>query len=474
MTPRIVVCGLGPGGANQLTEATTDSFDRIENRFLRTAAHPTAERVGTDQSFDHLYEAADSFAEIYAQIATSLLEQAGSHGEILYAVPGSPLVLEQSVRNLRNAAPAHGVDLELLPAISFLDEVWARLQIDPVEEQVTLIDGYQFATAAAGQPGPLLVAHTHANWVLSDIKLAGDLDDSHTAIILQRLGTDQENIQEVAWSDLDRVVEADHLTSLYIPKLNDPVGRELLNSVHLMERLRNDCPWDAKQTHGSLRKYLVEETYEVVDVLDRIAADEVDGRREGPIELDEHELYRELEEELGDLWFQVLFHSVLAQEQGYFNVADVARTLHDKMVERHPHVFGAEEPTSSQPSMPTVESWEKIKQREKQRTSAFDDIPGSLPALAKADKIIKRGTRAGLPFGEDVVEALLGGVSELGESATTQQVGQALLAVTAVAFRANVDPEIALRETLAAVIDRGREIELDGGSLSKRWIYDSG
>ncbi len=472
MTPKIVVCGLGPGGANQLTEATTASFDSIEHRYLRTCVHPTADRVNASASFDHLYEKADSFAEVYQKIAVELLEEANKHGEILYAVPGSPLVLEQSVRNLRQAAPSEGVELELLPAISFLDEVWARLQLDPVEETVTLIDGHQFASAAAGHSGPLLVAHTHANWVLSDIKLSVDVDDSHTVVVLQRLGTDDEHIEEIVWSDLDRVIEPDHLTSLYIPQLAAPVGHELIQSVQLMERLRRDCPWDAKQTHGSLRKYLIEEAYEVADVLDRFAAVEAssDDDDNSPEEVDAFELYDELEEELGDLWFQVLFHALLAQEEGYFSIADVARTLYAKMVERHPHVF--EQATSdSAAKMPTVETWEQLKQQEKKRTSAFDDIPLALPSLSRADKVIKRGKRAGFAVEQESIGGLLAGVSNIDENATHQQIGRVLLGVVLAASNAKVDPELALREVVTSLAETGRQIE-DGGQPPRSEWFD--
>src|SRR4029079_5985969 len=96
---------------------------------------------------------------------------ANEHGEVLYAVPGSPLVLERTVRQLRHDPR---ITCEILPAMSFLDVAYAALEIDPVEAGVRLVDGHEFATAAAGSQGPLLIAHTHANWVLSDIKLAVD------------------------------------------------------------------------------------------------------------------------------------------------------------------------------------------------------------------------------------------------------------------------------------------------------------
>ena len=99
---------------------------------------------------------------------------ARQHGDILYAVPGSPLVLERTVRLLQQRCPLEGIALDIRPAMSFLDVAWARLAIDPIETSVRLIDGHDFVSAAADETGPLLVAHTHANWVLSDIKLAAE------------------------------------------------------------------------------------------------------------------------------------------------------------------------------------------------------------------------------------------------------------------------------------------------------------
>ena len=159
-----------------MTAETLVAIDRIPHRYLRTARHPSAHLVPGSVTFDDLYEGADLFENVYTEIVEHVVAAAGEHGEVLYVVPGSPLVLERSVRALLND---ERVEVDVLPAMSFLDLVWARLRIDPIEAGVRLVDGHEFATAAAGQTGPLLVAHTHANWVLSDIKLAIDDPDGH-------------------------------------------------------------------------------------------------------------------------------------------------------------------------------------------------------------------------------------------------------------------------------------------------------
>ena len=212
---------------------------------------------------------------------------------MIYAVPGSPRVLERSVEQLM---ADDRVAVELVPAMSFLDLTWARLGIDPVEAGVRLVDGHVFATAAAGERGPLLVAHCHNQRVLSDIKLAVDEPGDTPVTVLRGLGTDDETITTVAWADLDRSVAADHLTSLYIPELAAPVAVELVRFDQLVQTLRRECPWDRSQTHASLRRHLIEEAYEVVDAIDGFDPETGEGA--------EH-----LEEELGDLLFQVFLHA---------------------------------------------------------------------------------------------------------------------------------------------------------------------
>ena len=233
------------------------------------------------------------------------------------------------------------VDCTVLPAMSFLDVAFARLGIDPVEAGVRLIDGHEFATAAAGDHGPMFVAHTHANWVLSDIKLAVDgATGDEPVVILQRLGTPDELITTTTWAELDRTVEADHLTCIYIPRLGTAVGESLVRFHQLSRTLREQCPWDQEQTHQSLIKYLLEETYEVVDALQALDADDPESDAA-------------LIEELGDLMYQIEFHATIAEQEGRFTMADVVDGIHDKLVRRHPHVFGSVTPTTPTPWLPT-------------------------------------------------------------------------------------------------------------------------
>jgi tetrapyrrole methylase family protein/MazG family protein len=456
--PRIVVVGLGPGGVDHVTAETVATIERIRPRYLRTTIHPSAHLVPDAESFDGLYEAAERFEDVYTAIVERLVMAATEDGEVLYAVPGSPLVLEQSVRAL---SADERVEVELVPAMSFLDLVWARLGIDPIEAGVRLVDGHRFATAAAGQTGPLLVAHTHANWVLSDIKLAiddsgGGLDDQQV-VLLRALGTPHEQVVTTTWAEMDHTIEADHLTSLYVPALGVAAGEGYVRFHELARTLRERCPWDIEQTHHSLVPFLIEETYEVVDAIQ--ALDPGD-----PVS-DEH-----LIEELGDLLYQIEFHATIAEQQGRFTIADVTAGIHDKLVRRHPHVFGdaAGNTVDVDGTDQVLSNWEAIKRAEKNRTSAFDGVPGSLPSLAYAHQLQRKAAKLGFDW-PDVDGALPKIAEEAAElvdaaasgehAAVADELGDLLFAVVNVSRHLQIDPESALRAAANKFRSRFEQVE---------------
>ncbi len=379
--PRVVVVGLGPAGPDLLTAGTLAAIERVPVRFLRTRRHPAASVLADATDFDDRYEAATSFEAVYAGIVEAVVAAAVRHGEVLYAVPGSPVVAERAVELLLADAR---VEVEVLPALSFLDLAWARLGVDPVALGARLVDGRRFEVEAAGERGPLLVGQCDQPHVLSDIKLSVE-DGPAEVVVLQRLGLPDESVRRVAWDDLDREVEPDHLTSLWIPELAEPVAAEIVRFHQLVRTLREACPWDREQTHASLTRHLLEETYEVLEAIDHLDVDSGAG-------------FELLEEELGDLLFQVVFHAVLAAEEGHFTLADVARGIHDKLYERHPHVFDPSVDTTSLEQLST--DWERRKVTEKGRDSVMDGIPAALPALAHAAKVQKKAESQGVDWRE--------------------------------------------------------------------------
>jgi XTP/dITP diphosphohydrolase len=204
-------------------------------------------------------------------------------------------------------------------------------------------------------------------------------------------------------------------------------GARLLELVAVMDRLRRSCPWDQEQTHRSLARYLVEETYEALE-----AIESGDG---------EH-----LREELGDLLLQVVFHARIAEEDPSlpWGIDDVAGGIVDKLVRRHPHVFGSMVLASADE---VASSWERLKAEEKRRPSALDGVPPALPALTLAAKLVDRAQRAGL------------GAAIAAPADEPAGVGEALLDLVVDASRAGVDPEQALRDTLRRLAQRVRAAE---------------
>jgi tetrapyrrole methylase family protein / MazG family protein len=480
--PRVVVCGLGPATAGLVTAATRAAVNRIPHRFLRTRRHPSADVVGEAASFDQLYESAAAIDDVYQGIVDQLAAAAGQHGEVLYAVPGSPTVAESTVERLR-ADPR--VDVELLPAVSFLDLAWDRLGIDPLQAGIRLVDGHRVATEAAGARGPLLVAQCDTHDVLSEVKLLlGEVADRHagevstpspgpgiSVTVLQRLGLPDEVVVTVPWHELDRSVEPDHLTSLFVPRLAAPVAGEVARFAEVVRRLRRECPWDREQTHQSLRRHLLEETYEALEALDHLDTETGQG-------------FVELEEELGDLLFQVVFHATLAAEEGHFDLADVAFGIREKLIGRHPHVFGDAEAATAADVMAR---WEQIKKAEKGRSSVMEGIPLALPALLYAMKVQKRAATEGAdwrdllpsgPAGLDLAKVLrpmaelfsqvredagrLVDQSDAAGDAAHDVLGRLLLELLDEAHRTGVDPESALRQAAEQIRDRFQQGEQNG------------
>ena len=437
MTATVVVVGLGPGDPGLVSTAALDAIAAHPRRFVRTTRHPSAFLVEPATSFDDLYERAESMDEVYEGIVSRLVASAQAEA-VVYAVPGSPYVAERTVDLLRARSD---VDVSVVPSMSFLDLAWDRIGIDPVVAGVRLVDGHRFEEMTAGETGPFLVSQCDTKMVLSDIKLA--LDDGPSVVVLQRLGLPDEHVASIDWADLDRSFEADHLTSIYIPALATPVAAEIQKFVDLVRDLRARCPWDREQTHTSLARHLVEETYEV---LDAIAA------------FDRGEGYEHLEEELGDLLFQVVFHATLAAEAGEFEMADVARGIHDKLVDRHPHLYG--------PPGTEVPNWEEAKRTEKGRESVMDGLAGGLPSLLHAWKVQSKAASVGFDWrrADEVWPKVQEELAELQAAATaaeqTDELGDVLFTVVNLARHLRVDPELALRAAAKKFETRFRAMEL--------------
>ncbi|HNJ98283.1 MAG TPA: nucleoside triphosphate pyrophosphohydrolase, partial [Ilumatobacteraceae bacterium] len=232
--------------------------------------------------------------------------------------------------------------------------------------------------------------------------------------------------------------EADHLTSLYVPAYAAPVAFEVQRFAELVATLRRECPWDREQTHHSLIRYLLEETYEVVDALEAYDPDDPDTDDA-------------LVEELGDLLYQIEFHATIAEQEGRFTMADVARGIHDKLVRRHPHVFGD---VQADDTDTVLTNWDAIKREEKGRTSVFDGIAHSQPSLAYAYAVQRKAAKVGFdwPDVDGALPKIAEEAAEVREAAARgdadhlhEEIGDLLFAVVNVARHLGIEPESSLR-----------------------------
>jgi MazG family protein len=222
--------------------------------------------------------------------------------------------------------------------------------------------------------------------------------------------------------------------------------KEFVRLVEIMRRVKNECPWDRKQTHETLRQYFIEETYEVIDAID---------------ERD----YDSLVEELGDVQIQILFHALIAEEKDKFKLEDVFTTIADKLVRRHPHVFGS---TKVNGTDDVLKNWEHIKLKEGKKKSVLDGVPKDMPALIKAYRIQSKASRVGFDWDniKDVVDKISEEVGEFQKSIDTNdkneienELGDVLFSIVNLSRKMEINPEDALRRTIRKFDKRFRYIE---------------
>lgn len=381
MSGIITILGLGAGELDQLTMGVYRKIKEADHMFVRTKEHPVIEALEKEgiqyTAFDNVYEAHDTFEIVYETIADTLLEQAEG-AEIIYAVPGHPLVAERTVQLLLEKGEVANVEVRIEGGQSFLDPMFASLKIDPIEG-FQLIDATSFERGQLELRQHLIFCQVYDAFVASDVKLTlmEILPDDYEVYIVTAAGTSFERVKKVPLYMLDHETELNNLTSVYVPPVKERASLyqqfDVLREIIADLRGPNGCPWDKKQTHQSLKKYLIEEAYEVLEAIDE--------------EDDDH-----LVEELGDILLQVMLHAQIGEDEGWFSIDDIIRTLSEKMVRRHPHVFGNTDVNNADE---VIANWEEIKKQEKGfvKESVLNGVPKSLPQLLRAYEIQKKLAR---------------------------------------------------------------------------------
>src|SRR5919199_57896 len=439
---RVSIVGLGPGPSGWITSA---AMDRLRTpralRFARTRLFPGLDELFADRpwdSFDDLYEAAESLDEVNRRMAERLL---ASGDDVVLAVPGDGALGEAVLERLREG----GAEVEVVPGVPLGIGALAAAAIPAT-------DGAQVVEATSlGGSGIELLIELNPRWpavvtgvfsprIAGDVKLALQrvYPPEHVLCLVHHPGLGDQRVERVPLADLDRLrLELDHLTHVVVPPV---VGYVPTGSSHglraIVARLRAPrigCPWDLEQTHRSLIPYVIEEAYEVVEAIED---DDASG----------------LADELGDLLLQVALHAEIADQSDEFEWNDVVRNLSDKLVRRHPHVFGEVVVSGASD---VVRNWDQLKAAERlhqpRPASALDGVPKSLPQLKRAAEIARKAEKAGFnwPTRDGTLDKVREELAELLEARDLaekrEELGDLLWIIAKLALDDGIDPEEALR-----------------------------
>ena len=454
----VTILGLGPGDPALLTREAWDILLCATEVYLRTSRHSTLSALPSTiraHSFDRVYDQIDDFAQVYATIAAEVIALGRRVEGVIYAVPGDPRVGEASVARIVELAAAEGLPVRIVSGLSFIEPALNALALDG-------LDGLQIADAidVATQHHPMLdpdrpalLAQLYSRRLASDVKLTlmNQYPPEHTVRLVHAAGTLDERVIALPLVEIDRRDDLAHLTTLYIPALLRAGSFTTFQETIAHLRAPDGCPWDREQTHPSLRSHLLEEAYEVLEAID---ADDVDALRE----------------ELGDLLLQVVLQTQIATDAEEFRMVEVIAGIQEKLIRRHPHVFGDVRVSGVDD---VKRNWEAIKQAENgaapkgkpARESILDGLPRSLPALAQAEAYGARAAQVGFDWpdvwgvldkvAEEIREVVAAGDAESREA----EFGDVLFALVNVARWLKIDPESALRSANARWAARFRDVE---------------
>ncbi|WOS95584.1 MazG nucleotide pyrophosphohydrolase domain-containing protein [Nosocomiicoccus massiliensis] len=323
----ITIVGLGSSDVDHMTVGVYNRLKTSDFVYLRTNDHPAVELLHTEnisyKSFDNYYVESETFEETYEKIVDTLLSK-GKDTDIIYAVPGSPLLYETTTELLLNNDA--GVEVDVIGGQSFIDVCIEAVNIR-VNEGFQILDGSTLTERDLNHRQHTLITQVYDQFSVSDVKLTLlDYYEPETPVtLIVAAGSREEKLITKPLEEIDYDVPNSNLMTMFIEKIDSETldNRSIYHMREIYQVLvgENGCPWDKVQTHQSLERFLLEESYEVIEA----------------IEKEDDNL---LVEELGDILLQVGLHAAIAERDGYFNFHDILESLNRKIVHRHPHVFG--------------------------------------------------------------------------------------------------------------------------------------
>ena len=449
----IQIIGLGAGTKEELTLKAYQALSENIPTFVRTDRHPIVEELRENikiESFDDYFEKYCTFNEIYEKIAEELVRLANCHGKINYCTSGSPYYGDIVTKKLLNEYKDQ-INIIIIDGMSFIDKC-IKLSGYTDYKNISILDSFEVDEFTFDVNSFNIITQVDDVETASylKIKLMEVYPSTIDTLIIDVL---ENNVKKVPLYMLDR--EKKYGFSTYFCILPIEISDNKVYNVNNLRRIvrilrgPDGCPWDKKQTHRSIRQHVIEEAYEVVDAIDK-----------GDID--------NLIEELGDLLFQVVFHSELGSEEGYFNFNDVVTNVCKKMYFRHPHVFGD---VSAHSAEEALESWENSKLKEKNLSTYTDNlknVPKALSPLSRSYKIQKRAAEVGFDWSDSkdvlakVKEELLEFIEEYNKNNIEnmeEEFGDLLFALVNFARFENINPDVALNKTINKFINRFEYIE---------------
>ena len=452
----ITILGLGPGKPEKITREVWEILESTQKLYLKCKQDIFMQWLPENieiHSFDKYYDESKDINEIVNKIVKNVIELGERPEGVIYAVPGHPLIADATTPKIIEEAKESGVPVYVIEGMSILEPTLKVLGINQYEN-LMLIDALALVPLhhIHYPPSiPALLTQIYSKNIASEIKkvLMNSYPADHIVTLVHFAGTDKEIVEPISLRAFDLSENISWMTNLYIPPLEKETSFENFQETVAHLRAPDGCPWDKEQTHRSLRANLLEETYETLSAID-------------------DEDYEAMAEEFGDLLLQIVLHAQIGNEAGKFSMEDVVRGINNKIVHRHPHVFGD---LTVKNVDGVMINWERLKAEERKNNvkkindGLMDSVPTILPSLELAQEFQGRVARVGFDWPD--IEGVLQKVQEEyievqnanSEIEIDNEVGDLLFAVVNLARWLNVNAESALRVASNRFRNRFKHIE---------------